>query len=79
MKENFKLDKYYILKFSNYIEKYGEIKELYDDSLSDHSEITKSLIKKLMSEFNITTLREGHNFIFNGEYGENKKFDLHYL
>ena len=36
LKENFKLDKYYILKFNNYIEKNGEIKELYDDSLSDH-------------------------------------------
>ena len=48
LKQNFKLDKYYIIKFNNYIEKYGEIKELYEDSLSDHSEITKTLINKLM-------------------------------
>ena len=79
LKENFKLDKYYIIKFNNYIEKYGEIKELYDDSLSDHSEITKSLIKKLMSESTITILKEGHNFKFIGEYGENKTFDLKLL
>ena len=79
LKENFKFDKYYIIKFNNYIEKYGEIKELYDDSLSDHSEITKSLIKKLMSESTITILKEGHNFKFIGEYGENKTFDLKLL
>ena len=27
-----------------------------------------------MSESNITILKEGHNFIFNGEYGDNKTF-----
>ena len=75
LKELFKLDKYYIIKFNNYLEKYGEIKELYDDSLSDHSEITKSLIQKIMIESNITILKEGHDFKFNGEYGENKTFD----
>ena len=72
MERKFKLDKYYIIKFNNYIEKYGEIKELYDDSLSDHSEIIKSLIKKLMSESNKKILKEDNNFKFNGEYGENK-------
>jgi len=72
MERKFKLDKYYIIKFNNYIEKYGDIKELYDDSLSDHSEIIKSLIKKLMSESNKKILKEDNNFKFNGEYGENK-------
>ena len=27
-----------------------------------------------MSESNITILKEGHNFKFNGEYGDNKTF-----
>ena len=76
LRENFKTDKYYIIKFNNYIEKYGEIKELYDDSLSDHSEVTKSLIKKLMTQSNIDILKEGHEFIFNVKYDDNKSFDL---
>jgi hypothetical protein len=32
-----------------------------------------------MSESNITILKEGHNFKFNGEYGDNKTFDLKLL
>ena len=76
LRENFKSDRYYIIKFNNYIEKYGEIKELYDDSLSDHSEVTKSLIKKLMAQSNINILKDGHDFKFNVEYNTNKTFDL---
>ena len=76
LRDNFKADKYYIIKFNNYIEKYGEIKELYDDSLSDHSEVTKSLIKKIMVLSNINILKDGHDFKFNIEYDTNKTFDL---
>ena len=35
LKQKFKKDKYMIIKFNNYLEKYGEIRELYEDSISN--------------------------------------------
>lgn len=37
-----------IIKFNNYLEKYGEIKKLYYDSITNKQEITKTLNQKLM-------------------------------
>ena len=86
LKNEFKSIKNLIIKFNNYLEKYGEIKELYDDSINNKSEITKSSIQKLMKDSKITILKKGNNFEFRGLYGEkneknNKKdnFDLKYL
>ena len=35
-----------IVKYNNYLKKYGEKKELYKDSIANKSEITKTLIQK---------------------------------
>ena len=82
LKENFRKEenKYLIIKFNNYLEKYGEIKELYEDSIANKSEITKSLIQKLLENSKIIIKKVGNNFEFIGEYGEKKeKFDLNLL
>ena len=79
LKNKFNAEKNFILKFNNYLEKYGEIKELYDFSISDKSEITKAIIQKIMMNSNISIIKEGNNFKFNGEYDDNNKFDLEKL
>ena len=86
LKNEFKSIKNLIIKFNNYLEKYGEIKELYDDSIYNKSEITKSSIQKLMKYSKIIIIKKGNNFEFKGLYEEdnekkNKKdnFDLKYL
>ena len=77
LREKLKDDKFIIIKFNNYLEKYGEIKELYDDSIANKSEITKTLIQKLMKNSLITITKFGNNFYFEGKYGEkNEIFDL---
>ena len=80
LKQKFKQDKFLIVKFNNYFEKYGEIKELYEDSIANKSEITKTLIQKLMKNSTININKIGNNFIFFGKYGEkNEIFDLKLL
>ena len=80
LRSNFKKDKSLILKFNNYLEKYGEIKELYEDSIANKSEITKTFIQKLMKNSILKINKLGNNFIFIGQYGEKKeKFDLKLL
>ena len=80
LKKKFKKDKSLIIKFNNYLEKYGEIKELYEDSIANKSEITKTFIQKLMKSSIITIKKSGNNFIFEGLYGDKKeKFDLKLL
>ena len=80
LKEFFKRDKLFIIKFNNYLEKYGEIKELYEDSLTNKSEITKSIIQQLMERSSILIKKDGNTLKFVGEYGEkNVKFDLKLL
>ena len=77
LKNKFNAENNFILKFTNYLEKYGEIKELYDFSISDKSEITKAIIQKIMINSNISIIKEGNNFNFSGEYdNSNNKFDL---
>ena len=69
LKKKFKKDKSLIIKFNNYLEKYGEIKELYEYSLSDSNEITKKIIQKIMmnSIISITKKVDCFNFILQYE------------
>ena len=78
LKNKFNSDYNLILKFDNYLEKYGEIRELFDFSISDKSEITKAIIQKIMTNSNISIIKEGINFKFKGVY-ENHEFDLEKL
>jgi hypothetical protein len=48
------------------LEKYGENKELYEDIIANKSEITKSLIQKLILNSKITIEKIGNNFKFIG-------------
>ena len=65
-----------IKKFSNYFEKYGEIKELYDDSLTNKTEITKTKIQNIMRNSQIIIKKIGNNFIFKGKYKNSKNEDI---
>ena len=84
LKQKFREDKFLLVKFNNYLEKYGEIKELYEDSISNKSEITKTLIQKIMKDSAVTMKKTGNKFSFEGKYEnvEKKKeeiFDLKLL
>jgi len=46
LKSKFNQDQFMIVKYNNYLKKYGEKKELYKDSIANKSEITKTLIQK---------------------------------
>lgn len=52
------------------MEKYGENKELYEDIIANKSEITKSLIQKLILNSKITIQKIGNNFKFIGVWRE---------
>ena len=58
------------------MEKYGENKELYEDIIANKSEITKSLIQKLILNSKITIQKIGNNLNLL-EYEE--KNELFYL
>ena len=64
LRQKFNENENFILKCFNYLGKYGEIKELYEYSLSDSCEITKEIIQKIMKDSTIKITKELNCFNF---------------
>jgi hypothetical protein len=69
----FKRNELILIKFNNYFEKYGEIKELYEDSIANKSEITKTFIQKIMKNSTIKITNFNNKFNFEGKYSNGQK------
>lgn len=82
LKEKLEEEKTIGIKFKNYFQNYGAIKELYED-YTNKPEISKKKIENILKDSNITIFNNSKEILFEGIYinenNEPKPFDINEL